>query len=199
LTEGLGHTHFMARSLSTGLRAQLVGTRSTIALFAHSGKDYLCDGDLEHATVTAELTTEAWVAVGGLEVSGRVLWPSGWRMGSAQSNFGNQWKPRVPGKPRCAGRQRQRAEAQSRCEVALNCRRVAAFCRGRSHAQCLERTITDAQPSVASTWYLCAPTFEVSRRHRLAGGCRLDRRVGAHVLNCWIIAPRGKWTNASRA
>ena len=32
-------------------------------------------------------------------------------------------------------------------------------------------------------------TFEVSRRHRLAGGCRLDRRVGAHVFQGRIIAP----------
>ena len=36
-----------------------------------------------------------------------------------------------------------------------------------------------------------SPTFEVSRRHRLAGGCRLDRRVGAHVFHDCIIAPSG--------
>jgi len=108
-----------------------------------------------------------------------------------KSNFGNQWKPRVTGKPRCAGRQRQRAQAQSRCEVALNCRRVGAFCRGRSHAQCLETTKTDAQPSVASTWYLCAPTFEVSRPRRAQPGARrLDRRVGAHVFHGPLIAHR---------
>ena len=181
MTEGLGHTSFIARSLRTGLRAQQVGTRLTIALFGHSGKDYLCDGDLEHATVTAERTTEVWVAVGGLEVSGRVQWPSGWRMGSAQSNFANQGKPRVTGKPRCAGRQRQRAQVQSRCEVDLNCRRVGAFCRGCSHAQCLVTTRTEAQSSLASTWYLCAPTFEVSRARRAQPGARrLDRRVSRH-------------------
>ena len=36
---------------------------------------------------------------------------------------------------------------------------------------------------------LPALTFKVSRRHRLAGGCRLDRRVGAHVFDGCIIAP----------
>jgi len=48
------------------------------------------------------------------------------------------------------------------------------------------------QPSHASCGYLCAPTFEVSRRHRLAGGCRLDRRVGAHAFHGCIIAPSGE-------
>ena len=32
----------------------------------------------------------------------------------------------------------------------------------------------------------------MSRRHRLAGGCRLDRRVGAHVFHGCIIVPSGE-------
>ena len=73
-------------------------------------------------------------------------------------------------------------------------RRIPAFdhvpllkCRAQPSRQMLMRI--GSQPSHASRWYLCAPTFEVSRRHRLAGGCRLDRRVGAHVFDGCIIAP----------
>jgi len=75
-------------------------------------------------------------------------------------------------------------------------RRIPAFdrapllkCRTQPSRRMLMRI--GPQPSHASCGHLCAPTFEVSRRHRLAGGCRLDRRVGAHVFHDCIIAPSG--------
>ena len=56
-------------------------------MFGYGGKNYLSNEDLDNATVTAERTTEARVAVGGLEVPGRVLWMTGWGMGSARKQF----------------------------------------------------------------------------------------------------------------
>ena len=67
-------------------------------------------------------------------------------------------------------------------------RRILAFarapllkCRAQPSRQMLMRI--GPQPSHASCGYLCAPTFEVSRRWRpQAGSGRLDRRVGQLAL-----------------